>query len=46
MDCPGHPDFSDEATSALALVDNVLLIVDVVEGVTAYLTRLIEMTMK
>ena len=46
MDCPGHPDFSDEVTSALALVDNVLLIVDVVEGVTAYLTKLIEMTMK
>ena len=46
MDCPGHPDFSDEITSALALVDNVLLIVDVVEGVTSYLTKLMQMALK
>ena len=46
LDCPGHPNFSDEVTAALRLADNVLLVVDVVEGVTAYNTQLIEMALK
>ena len=46
IDCPGHPNFSDEVTCALRLADNVLLVVDVLEGVTAYVIKLIEMALK
>jgi U5 small nuclear ribonucleoprotein component len=33
FDTPGHPNFNDEACSALRACDGVLLVVDVVEGV-------------
>ena len=33
VDTPGHPNFSDEVSSALRLCDAALLVVDVVEGV-------------
>ena len=34
IDTPGHVNFVDEAASAIRLVDGVLLVVDVVEGVS------------
>ncbi|KAH9056977.1 P-loop containing nucleoside triphosphate hydrolase protein [Lactarius vividus] len=33
MDCPGHVNFVDEVASAIRLVDGIILVVDVVEGV-------------
>ena len=33
FDCPGHPNFSDEACSAARMSDGVLLVVDAAEGV-------------
>ncbi len=36
VDTPGHVNFVDEVASAIRLVDGVLLVVDVVEGVTIY----------
>lgn len=35
-DTPGHPGFSDEVTIGMRLADAVVLVVDVVEGVTFY----------
>lgn len=32
MDTPGHPDFKDEAYTALRFSDGIILVVDVVEG--------------
>lgn len=46
IDCPGHPNFSDEVTASLRLADNVLLVVDVLEGMTTYLNQLIHMALK
>ena len=46
IDTPGHPNFSDEVTAGIRLADNVLLVVDVVEGVSAYSKKLIEMALK
>lgn len=34
MDTPGHVNFVDEVASAIRLVDGILLVVDVVEGVS------------
>ena len=34
IDTPGHVNFVDEVASAIRLVDGVLLVVDVVEGVS------------
>ena len=34
LDTPGHPNFCDEVTVAMRLADGVLLVVDVIEGVT------------
>lgn len=33
IDTPGHVNFVDEVASAMRLVDGILLVVDVVEGV-------------
>ena len=46
IDTPGHPDFSDEVSVGLRLADSVLLVVDVVEGVTLHLNDLIKMCLK
>jgi U5 small nuclear ribonucleoprotein component len=42
MDTPGHPNFSDEVTTALRMSDGMLLVVDCIEGVTLYVERLIK----
>ena len=34
IDTPGHVNFSDEVTSAMRLADGIILVVDVVEGVS------------
>ena len=46
LDTPGHPNFSDEVTVALRLADNVLFVVDIVEGLTTYGEKLIEDILK
>jgi U5 small nuclear ribonucleoprotein component len=46
LDTPGHPNFSDEVSASLRLADNVIFIVDVLEGVTTHGTKLIESTLK
>ena len=46
VDTPGHPDFSDEVSVSLSLSDNVLLVIDVVEGVTVYFKKLLEQCLK
>ena len=37
IDTPGHVNFVDEVASAIRLVDGILLVVDVVEGVSNYI---------
>ena len=46
IDTPGHPDFSDEVSVGLRLADNVVLVVDIIEGVTSYTKVLIQQAMK
>lgn len=41
LDTPGHPNFADEVGAALRLVDGVVLVVDVVEGVMCQTEALI-----
>jgi len=36
IDTPGHVNFVDEVASAMRLVDGILLVVDVVEGVSVF----------
>ena len=36
IDTPGHVNFVDEVASAIRLVDGILLVVDVVEGVSTH----------
>jgi len=42
MDTPGHPNFSDEVTAANRICDGMLLVVDIIEGVTIFTERLIK----
>ena len=46
IDTPGHPNFSDELSASLRLADAALVVVDVVEGMTFYLEKQIQMCMK
>ena len=46
MDTPGHPDFLDEVCASLRLSDNVILVVDVLEGCTDYTEKLIQKVIK
>ena len=41
IDTPGHVNFSDEVASAVRLVDGIVLVVDVVEGVMANTEKII-----
>lgn len=38
IDTPGHVNFVDEVASCARLVDGIVLVVDVVEGVRAFVT--------
>ncbi|KAK9464868.1 P-loop containing nucleoside triphosphate hydrolase protein [Lipomyces arxii] len=42
IDTPGHVDFADEVAAALRLVDGVVMVVDVVEGVMINTRRVIQ----
>jgi len=42
MDAPGHTNFQDEVIAALALSDGVVLIVDVVVGLTQHVERMLK----
>lgn len=42
MDTPGHPNFSDEVSAAARISDGMILVVDIVEGVTFYNEKLIK----
>lgn len=42
IDTPGHVDFVDEVAASLRLVDGVVLVVDVIEGVQANTERIIQ----
>lgn len=42
-DTPGHPNFVDEATAAIRISDGVLVIFDVIHGLTAHLERMLKL---
>src|SRR3990167_4327846 len=42
LDTPGHVNFSDEVTASIRLSDGMVLVVDVVEGVTLQTQRIIK----
>lgn len=46
IDTPGHPNFVDEVAAALRLVDGVVLVVDVVEGVMANTEAIIKFCLR
>lgn len=46
VDTPGHPNFVDEVAAALRLVDGVVLVVDVVEGVMANTEAIIKFCLR
>ncbi|CAE7221295.1 EFTUD2 [Symbiodinium sp. CCMP2592] len=42
MDTPGHSNFQDEVIAALAMADGVVLVVDVVVGLTQHIERMLK----
>ena len=42
IDCPGHVNFSDEATAGLQVADGAVIVVDALEGVTMHTETLIK----
>lgn len=46
LDTPGHADFEDETIAAIAAVDGIILVVDVVEGITARDRSLVDHAVK
>lgn len=42
IDTPGHPNFVDETATAMRVADGVLLVVDVIEGVTLHTQNIIK----
>lgn len=46
LDCPGHPDFSDEMSASLRLVDGAVLVIDAVEGVMMQTKRSIMLALQ
>jgi len=46
MDTPGHTNFQDEVIAALALSDGVVLFVDVVNGLTEHIQRMIKFALQ
>lgn len=42
VDTPGHPNFMDEVAASMRIADGVLLVVDVIEGVTLHLKNIIK----
>jgi U5 small nuclear ribonucleoprotein component len=46
VDTPGHPGFSDEVTVGMRLADSIILVVDVIEGVTMTVEWLIKQAVK
>lgn len=45
LDAPGHTNFIDEVVSAVRLVDGILLVVDVIQGVTKAVEMAIELAL-
>lgn len=46
IDCPGHPDFIEEACAALNVVEGAVLVLDVVEGCTKQDKHIVTQLMK
>jgi len=45
VDCPGHPNFSDECAAGMRAADGVVLVVDALEGVMLGTSKMVEMAM-